>query len=134
MNNLAGEAAVGAVSRARAVVGSRLNRRGEQLWRIFRSDRARTPAVSFEANLEPASNRPLPRLSPDPQNGHEDQRHAITFHGKVGRVENPGQVNDEIELEIAGGQENCSPSSPLKAPRTWPAARRRGLALNKSSQ
>jgi len=99
MNNLAGEALVERVAGGKGGGGTRLTARGEQLVRNFRAleqlhqqfvEQLNGQAGNLSADLTLIS-----RL-----NMKTSARNQ--FFGTVSRVQ-PGAVNDEIELDIAGG-------------------------------
>jgi molybdate transport system regulatory protein len=99
MNNLAGEALVERVAGGKGGGGTRLTARGEQLVRNFRAieqihhqfvERLNEQAGNLSADLNL-----IGRL-----NMKTSARNQ--FFGTVSRVQ-PGAVNDEIEIDIAGG-------------------------------
>jgi molybdate transport system regulatory protein len=99
MNNLAGETLVERVAGGKGGGGTRLTARGEQLVRNFRAieqihkqfvDQLNRQAGNLSADLSLIS-----RL-----NMKTSARNQ--FFGTVSRVQ-PGAVNDEIEIDIAGG-------------------------------
>jgi molybdate transport system regulatory protein len=99
MNNLAGEALVERVAGGKGGGGTRLTARGEQLVRNFRA------IEQLHQQFVEQLNRQAGNLSADLNlisrlNMKTSARNQ--FFGTVSRVQ-PGAVNDEIDIDIAGG-------------------------------
>ncbi len=99
MNNLAGEALVERVAGGKGGGGTRLTARGEQLVRNFRTIEQLHQQFVEQLN-EQAGNLSADITLISRLNMKTSARNQ--FFGTVSRVQ-PGAVNDEIEIDIAGG-------------------------------